>query len=624
MELNHLLRRLRHSPMFAIVTLLTLAIGIGANTAIFSVLNGVLLKPLAYPHAEQLISIDHAAPGVNMPHTGAAPFLYYTYREQNRTLQDVGMWNYDSVAVTGTAEPQQVEGVDITQGVLPILGVKPYLGRLFTQADDSPGAPRTMILSYAYWQTHFGGDRSAIGAHYVADGQTREIIGVLPARFRFLDRKPALFLPMRLDRAKTHLGNFSYNAFARLKPGVTMAQAGADAARMIPMAIGNFPPFPGYSTSMFTQAGLRPNFRPLKQEMVGDVGNVLWILMATIGIVLVIACANVANLLLVRVEGRQQELAIRAALGAGWGRIARELFTESVTLGMLGGALGLGLAYGAVRWLVALAPANLPRLDEISIDVPVLLFTLAASLGAGLLFGAIPVLKYAGPSLGASLRSGGRTLSHSRERHRARSTLVVVQVALAMLLLIGSGLMIRTVRTLRHLQPGFTNPEEVQTVRIYIQDSQVHEATQVVRMEQNILEKVAALPGVQSVGLSSTVPMEYQGWHDPVFAEDRVYSESQIPPLRRFRMISPGLLRTMGNSLIAGRDLTWTDIYDMRPVALVSENMARELWGGARAALGKRIRESHTTPWREVVGVVGDELDDGIAQKAPARCTGRC
>jgi predicted permease len=617
MRFHHLLRRLWRAPMFTAVTLSTLAIGIGANTAIFSVLEGVLLKPLPYPHSEELIAIDHTAPGVNLQQVGAAPFLYFTYREENRTLRDVGMWQYDSIAVTGSAEPQQVAGIDVTEAVLPILGAQPFLGRLFSRADDSPGSPATVLLSYAYWQTHFGGDRSVIGRRLVVEGEAREIVGVLPARFRFLDLKPALVLPMRLDRAETHLGNFSYQAMARLKPGATISQAGADAARMIPLAIANFPPYPGYNSKMFTEARLAPKFRPLKEEMVGDVGNVLWILMGTIGIVLVIACANVANLLLVRTEGRQQELAIRAALGAGWGRIARQLFAESVILGLLGGALGLGLAYGAVRWLVALAPANLPRLDEISIDTPVLLFTLAASLLAGLLFGAIPVLKYAGPRLAVTLRAGGRTLSQGKERHRARSTLVVIQVALAMLLLICSGLMIRTFRTLRQLQPGFIGPEAVQTLRIHVPDSQVHDATQVVRMEQNILEKVAALPGVLSAALSSTVPMDGQGRHDPIFAEDHVYDESRIPPLRRYRFISPGLLKTMGNSLIAGRDLTWTDIYDHRPVALVSENMARELWGGAPAALGKRIRESHKAAWREVVGVVGDELDDGVDKKAP-------
>jgi predicted permease len=331
----------------------------------------------------------------------------------------------------------------------------------------------------------------------------------------------------------------------------------------------------------------------------------------------VIACANVANLLLVRTEGRQQELAIRAALGAGWGRIARDLFAESVMLSLLGGALGVALAYGAVRWLIVLAPANLPRLQDIAIDTPVLLFALAASLLTGLLFGAIPVLKYAGPHLAVTLRAGGRSLSQSKERHRARSTLVVVQVALAMLLLIGSGLMIRTFRTLRNVQPGFTGPEQVLTMGIYIPDVQVKDPVQAIRMEQNILDKIAALPSVQSVGLSSTVPMDGNGWHDPIFAEDHVYADQRIPALHRFRMISPGLLKTMGNTLVAGRDFTWTDVYEMRPVAMISENLARELWHDPAKAIGKRIHESPKAELREIVGVVSDERDDGVSEKAP-------
>jgi predicted permease len=452
----------------------------------------------------------------------------------------------------------------------------------------------------------------------MADGRQREIIGVLPESFRFLDLKPLLFLPMQQDRSKVFLGNFSYQAVARLKPGVTVAQASADIARLIPVALAKYPPYPGYTTSMFVEARLAPNFLPLKQQIVGDVGNVLWILMATIGIVLLIACANVANLLLVRTEGRQQELAIRAALGAGWGRIARELFVESLTLGLLGGMLGLGLAYSAMRWLIALAPANLPRLDQISIDVRVLLFTLAASLAAGLLFGAIPVLKYAGPRLSGTLRAGGRSMSQSRERHRARSTLVVVQVALAMLLLVGSGLMIRTFVTLRQVRPGFTHPEEVQTLRIFIPDVQVKDPVQAAHMEQNILDKVGSLADVQSAALTSMAPMDGSGWHDPVYADDHAYSERQLPPIRDFRMVSPGLPRTLGNRLIAGRDFTWTDLYEMRQVAIVSETLARELWSDPARAVGRRIRESLKAPWREVIGVVGDIRDDGINQKAPA------
>jgi predicted permease len=617
MGLSHLLRRLRRSPLFAVVTLLTLAIGIGANTAIFSVLDGVLLKPLPYPHAERLINIDYRAPGVNLEHSGEAPFLYFISREQGKTLEDIGMWSGDSVAVTGSAEPQRVDAEDVTHGVLTTLGAQAYLGRIFSEADDSPGATQTVVLSYGYWRSHFGGDRTAIGRTIMADGQPRQIIGVMPENFRFLDQNPSLFIPMQRDRSKTNLGNFSFQALARLRPGVTLAQADADAARLIPISIDTFPPFPGYSADMFRHVGLAPNYVPLKESIVGDVGNVLWILMATIGIVLLIACANVANLLLVRTEGRQQELAIRAALGAGWDRIARDLFAESVLLALAGGALGIALAYGAIRWLVFLAPAHLPRLAEITIDLPVLLFALAASLLAGLLFGAIPVMKYAGPRVSATLRAGGRSLSASKERHRARSTLVVVQVGLAMLLMVGSGLMIRTFRTLRAIQPGFTDPGQVLTMGMYIPDGQPKDPVQTVRMEQEILDKVSALPGVQSAALSSYLPMNGNGWHDPIYIEGQPVTNQKIPPLRRFRMVSPGLLKTMGQTLVAGRDFTWTDVYDKRAVALVSENLALEVWHDPAAALGKRIRENPGGDWREIVGVVSDERDDGVTQDAP-------
>ena len=365
----------------------------------------------------------------------------------------------------------------------------------------------------------------------------------LPESFRFLNRKPAVILPLRLDRAKTILGNFSYSAVGRLRAGTAIAQANADVARMIPLAIQRYPPFPGYSRKMFEEARLGPAVRPLKQDLIGDVSSVLWVLMGTIGIVLMIACANVANLLLVRADARQQELAVRAALGAGSRQIARELLLESTTLGVLGGGLGLALAFAALRVLTAFAPGNIPRLEDISIDGQVLFFTAAISLIAGLLFGVIPVIKYAGPNVGHALRAGGRTLSDSRERHRARNTLVVVQVALALVLLVGSGLMIRTFLALKRVPPGFSRPEEVQTLRISIPSSQVPDAAQVVRMEQAITDRIRALPGVTSVAFTTVVPMVGQGWNDPIYADDHVYTESQLPPLRRFKFASPGLVR---------------------------------------------------------------------------------
>ncbi len=603
--------------MFTAITLITLAIGIGANTAIFSVIEGVLLKPLPYPHPEQLIGVWHTAPGVNITQLNMSPSMYFIYREQGQTFQDIGIWDNGSASVTGVAEPEQVPMLRVTDGILPILGIPPVIGRWFSRADDSPQGAETAMLTYGYWQRRFGGDPSVIGRRIVVDGRAREVIGVLPQNFRFLDLKPSLVLPFRLNRNEVRLGNFSFQGIARLKPGVTLEQANADVARLLPISFHSFSAPEGFSVQMFEKARIAPRLQPLKQDLVGDIGNVLWVLMGTIGMVLLIACANVANLLLVRAEGRQQELAVRAALGAGWGQIARELLLESVALGVLGGLLGLGLAYWALRLLISMGPANLPRLDQISIDPLVLLFTLVISLVAGVLFGLIPVFKYATPHLSVGLRSSGRNTSQSRERHRARSVLVVVQVGLALVLLISSGLMIRTFQALKHVQPGFTEPEQIQTLRISIPSGQVREPDRVVRMQEDMLDKIAAIPGVSSAGFMSTIPLDSDGWHDPVYAEGHDYAQGELPPLRRYKFVSPGLFKTMGTPMVAGRELTWDDAYNKREVVVISENMARELWRDPAAAIGKRIRQTPKTPWFEVVGVVADGRDDGIDRKAP-------
>ena len=609
-------RRLARSPMFTVITLVTLAIGIGANTAIFSVLNGVLLKPLPYPDPDRLVGVWETAHLQGMQEVNASPATYFTFREESRTFQDIGLWRNDSVNITGTGEPEQIDALDITDGLLPILGAQPIRGRWFSHKDDSPGSPKTVILSYGYWQRKFGGDPSAIGRRIMVDGDASEIIGILPPGFRFMNSRAALIEPLQFDRAKVFVGNFSYRGVARLKPGVTLAQANADVARMLPMMLDKFPPAPGISIKMFQEARFGPLVRPLKADVVGDIAKVLWVLMASIGVVLFIACANVANLMLVRAEGRQQELAIRAALGAGWSRIARELLMESVALGVAGGLLGVGLAYAALKLLVSIGPANLPRLEEISIAPAVLLFTLAISLVAGLLFGLIPVFKYAGPRLNAALRQGGRNSSDGRERHRARGVLVVVQVALALVLLIGSGLMIRTVQALKHVPPGFTQPEQILTLHVSIPDAEVPKPEQAARTYNNILEKVAAIPGVTAAGLTNSITMDGDNDNDPIFAADKSYADGQVPAMRRYKFISPGFFKAMGNPLLAGRDLTWTDIYETRPVVLVSDALARELWRDPAAALGKRIRENPKAPWREVVGVVGNERDDGADHKA--------
>jgi len=616
-ELRPVTRRLIHSPMFTALTLITLAVGIGANTAIFSVLNGVLLKPLPYPSPDQLVAVWEKAPGLGPMDLNACPATYFTFREENHTFQDTGIWNNYTVSVTGSGEPEQVEVLAVTDGTLAILGIPPSRGSFFTQKDDQPSSPGTVILSYGYWQRKFGGDPSILGRRIIIDGNAHEVIGIMPQSFHFLDQRFSLLVPVQLDRSKTFIGNFNWQGLARLKPGVSLAQANADVGRMLPLMLRKFPPAPGMSLKMVEQARLGPNLHPLKKDVIGDIGSVLWVLMGTIGAVLLIACANVANLLLVRAEGRQHELAIRAALGAGKWQIARELLMESVTLGLLGGALGVGVAYAALRLLVVIGPEQLPRLNEVSIDPAVLLFTLAISLLAGILFGLIPVFKYAGPRLESALRQGGRTSSDGKERHRARSTLVVVQVSLALVLLVSSGLMIRTVRALKQVQPGFIQPGQVMTLRVSIPEAAVSKPDQVVRTYNDMVEKIAAVPGVASVSLSNSITMDGYSSNDPIFASDKVYADEKIPTLRRFKFVSPGTFSTMGNPLIAGRDFTWPDIYQHRQAVLVSENLARELWQTPAAALGKQVRENPKAPWREVIGVVGNARDNGVSEPAP-------
>lgn len=623
-DLRYALRRLRQKPGFAAASLLTLALGIGATTSIFSVINGVLLKPLPYPNPGRLVALAHSAPGLNIKELNMSPALYFTYSDESRVFEDVCVWATDTASLTGVGDPEEVPALLVTNRFLSILRVQPQLGRGFIAADDDPSGQRTVILSDGYWKSRFGGDRLLIGRRILVDHTIREVIGVLPPSFQFMDRDASMVIPLRFDRKDSDLLNVSYQGLARLRPGVTIPQATADVARMLPVAVAKFPLKAGLGADLFAEARLAPVLRPLKDALIGDVGNTLWVLMATVGIVLLIACANVANLLLIRGEARRQELAIRAALGAGRGRIARELLLESVMLSLTGGALGVLLTYGLLRILTASRLPHLPRIHDISLDPLVLAVAMGISLTTGLLFGLIPALKYSRPQLANVLRGGGRSLSHGKDQSRARALLVIVQVALALVLLIGSGLMMRTFQALRHVDPGFTGASEIETMRISLPLAQVgHREEVVMRMEEEILRKLEAIQGVSAVGMTNTIPLE--GGVDnsaSVYVEGQESRDGATPPIRRYKSISPGYFAAMGSRLIAGRDFTWSEIYNQTPVALVSQNMARELWGGPigdpRAALGKRIRLTADDEWRQVIGVAADLRDDGLDRPAPS------
>lgn len=613
--MNRLFRSLVRAPAFTLVTVLTLGLGIGANAAIFSVVNGVLLKPLPFEDPDHLVGVWHTAPGLGFDQVNQSPALNFTYRDENRVFEDVGMWDNTQVAITGLAEPERVDGMLLTDGVLPLLRVQPMLGRAFTREDDSPGSTETVILSHAYWQRAFGGDPAVLGRTLRIDGRNREIIGVMAPGFRFLRFDPGVYLPFRYDPAETHMGDFSYQGIARLRPGVSIEAANEDVARMIPIATERFSS--GLTLAMMREAGFGPNLHLLKEDLVGDVGSVLWVLLGAVGLVLLVACANVANLFLVRAEGRQREIAIRTAMGATRGRIVRQLLEESVVLGAVGGVLGLGLAYGGLQLLLSLAPDNLPRLDQIGIDGTVLGFTAVASLAAGLLFGMVPALQFARPHLVESLKEGSRGSTVGRERHRLRNTLAVAEVALALVLLIGSGLLWRTYQKLRDVQPGFQHPEEVLTVRVTIPSAEVEDPDQVLLAHERIRDALAAIPGVTSVGASSSVTMD--GWdsNDAIYVEGFPVPENQLPPIRRFKWVTEGYFETMENPVLVGRAITRDDVRQRAPVAVITRNMALEYFDQPGDALGARIREWTEGPWREVVGVVGDVRDDGVAEDAP-------
>jgi predicted permease len=621
-DVGYSLRTLRRNPVFTVVALLTIAIGIGANTAVFSVVNSVLLRPLHYPQAEELVAIRQVAPGAaglasfsdGLP---LSPSMYFTYSEQNRTFRALGAWTTGTANVTGLAEPEQVRTVGVTDGVLQALDVPPLAGRWLLRTDQTPGGHETVMLSYGYWQRRFGGDRSAIGRSITVDSRPREIVGVMPRGFQVVPAEADLIVPLAFDRAKLILAGFYLQGVARLKPGATIAQANADVARMLPIWMDSWSNGPGTHGRIYETWRIAPAIHPLKQEVVGNVGNVLWVVMGTIGLVMLIACANVTNLLLVKAESRQQELAVRASLGAGWVRIVRVLLLESILLGLMGGVAGIGIAVWGLRLLVAIGPANLPRLGEISMDARTLWFTLLLSLPSGLFCGLIPALKYAGPRISAVLHSGGRTQSVSRERHRARNLLVVAQVAMALVLMVSAGLMIRTFQALEAVEPGFTDATHLETMRLSIPESLVASPEQVIRIQNNIADKLAEIPGVTSAGFSSAMPMEgFDSMWDEIFAKDKIYPPG-LAPLRFFKYVSPGFFHTAGTRIVAGRDLTWTEVYGRRPVAMVSENLARELWGTPSAAVGKRIREFPQMPWQEVIGVVQDVRENGVHEKAP-------
>jgi putative ABC transport system permease protein len=610
-------RALLRAPSFTIVATLTLALGIGATTAMFSVVNGILLRPLPYPQQDRLVELVHR---VRIGQMLASPAVYFGYRDHSRTFEAVGMWDWDSspVTVTGGGDPESVRSVEVTHEVLGILGATPALGRGFRASDDVQAAAPTVVISHAYSQRRFGGV-NPLGRTLVVDGVAREVIGVLPESFRFFKYPADIFYPMQPVRAGAGFPVGDGRGLARLKPGITLEQANADAARMIPLINAEF----GRPGPAFDRLQFGPNLRPLKEIVVGTLDRTLWLLMGTIGLLLLIACANVANLVLVRAQSRRSELSVRTALGARWGDIVRVVLTENAILGVAGGAIGVALAHFSLPYLLSLAGDDLPYIMTVRIDLTVMLAALVISALATFVCAFIPVVRFARPRarLADSLQ-GSRGVGEAHEGNRARQGLLVAQVALALVLLVGGGLMIRTFVALRQVDPGFQDPANVQTFQLTLPTAPADSRPVpevLIRMHMTIAERLAAVPGVQSAAFTSAndgLPLDGDGRSSSIFVEGKVVGDN-LPRPKEVQFASPRFFETMMTPIVAGRAFEWSDMFPRRAVALVSENFARAEWGSAANAIGKRIATQQTGPWLDVIGVVKDVRHSGLNQPAP-------
>jgi predicted permease len=608
--LRQTLRRLRRSPGLTVTTLLVLTIGTGATSTIFAVVHSVLVQPLPYPQPERLITLTHRQGNLGQIRPlPASTAIYFTYRDNNRSFDSVALWTRRPATITGAGSPEEIRALATTFEFLPMLGANPASGRLFTSSDDQPGSPRTVILSHSYWQRRFGG-ANVLGRILTVDGEPHEVIGVLPQSFRFLRADADIVLPLQPNPAISFVGPLGENGIARLRPNVTIEAASADIKRMIPILLTSFPAVPGMNLSSMR---LQPNLRFLKDDIVGDLRNVLSVLMGTILMLLLIACANVANLQLVRTESRSHELVVQAAIGASRLRLTLELLLENTLLALTGGALGLMVAGLTLPVFLRMAASQLPGALEVRIGLPVILFSAVVSLASGFFFGLISTVKRARPENLSTL--GGRSVSVSRGSQRIRSGLVVGQVAFALVLLIASGLMIRTFQSLRNVDTGFDPLADIQTVSISIPQGSTPDFKAVVRKFNDIQDRLGAIAGVDSAAFASRVPLE-PGPSGGFFIENKTPA-GEAPLQQEFRYVSPDFFRTIGARLVAGRDFNWTDHHEARLVAMVSEGMARRAWGSATAAIGKRIRMTLVEPWIEIVGVVGDIHQETLVNPAP-------
>lgn len=621
-DLSNGVRALIKAPGFTAVAILSLAIGIGANSAIFSVTNALLLRPLPYTDADRLVILWSRSPGLNVPQDWFSPGQYLDVKTQNNVFDETCISIGGSFNITGQTAPEHIDGARLSSSLFPLLGANAMLGRVFMPEEDQPGKPPVVILSYGFWQRHFGGDQAIIGNTLTLNGSAFAIVGVMPSGFSLnKEVMPAVngiqnaevLLPLPFSKsARANRGNEDFNIFARLKPGISILQAQSEmdliAERMKEQYPANYPPSGGLTISVV----------PLLDQVVGDVSLALKVLFGAVGFVLLIACANIANLLLSRASVRQKEFAIRAALGATRFRLIRQLLTESLVLSFAGGLAGVAIAYLAVKALRVLGQGNIPRLNEVSIDVRVIIFTFAIAAVTGIIFGLAPALRASKVDLNDALKEGGRGSAGgaSGASNRTRKLLVVSEVALSLLLLIGASLLIRSYRHIGNSYPGF-DPHNVVSFRIALPATRYPNPDSIVQFFRRASERLKGLPEIESTATSYSLPMSTVAlaW-EPIVVEGYVPRNAQDSIISNVRIISPDYFQTMRVPLIKGRLFDERDTKGAPEAVIVDEAVAARFWPN-EDPIGKRLQRANSDSWRTVIGIVSDAKQYSAEKEPP-------
>ncbi len=624
-DLRQAARTLRRSPGFALVTVVTLGLGIGASTALFTVLRSVVINPLPYPESDRLVWLGHDAPGINFYGLGLSPGLVGIYDERSETLEQVGFWNVKPVTLTGGAnEPRSAVAVIASASLHQLLGARPALGRLLTPADDRPQSERVAVLSHAFWKHRYGGDVEAIGRRITVDGELYTVVGVLSAGFDFPAPTTELWLDSEVVVDAESFGSFGgFQALALRKPSANLDDVRRDMNARIDDLLARAEPA---ERQLYADARLAASPVAYKVRLVGGVQRRLWILFGAVGFVLLVACANIGTLFLVRAQDRRRETAVRVALGAGRRHLARLFLAESALLAALGGAAGLLMTQYGVRLLILAAPTAIPRLNEVGVDGGALLFSAAVTLGSAMVFGLAPIIQgtvslgQRAAGIGARLQQGVGVTTGTRAL-ALRRLLVVAQVALALVLSVGSGLMVRSVLQFRAVDPGFSAARLLR-FGLTLPEARYPTPVSAAAFHQELLDRLAALPGVDSAAAARGLPLEgSSGGGVLLYERDGATDEEALPPLVMRTRVTPGYFKTFQVPLISGRFLTRVDGEDRSGSIVVTRDLAELYWPG-ETAVGRQVateRPAATAPprWLTIVGVVGNHKASVAAASAP-------